>query len=217
MPTLELPLRTTMGGVDVGAPQLLYRYDFPVNAASGTHDFASGGWRDFPDLMYYPTLTKSSTLLLVHYQISWGFDNSADSFLACRLYVDGNEATAARSIDGSGPYGTVLGTWISWLKMASTLSDDTAPSASLDHLEAQVAPTQPRAQPEPLGSLPWPQEPATGRPKVEDSPLSTTRWIGTVSGPSSPQITVQCRNSHYIDLQSDYMTKALNVVILSES
>ena len=31
----------------------------------------------------------------------------------------------------------------SWFKMASTLSDDTAPSASLDHLEAQAAPTHP--------------------------------------------------------------------------
>ena len=63
----------------------------------------------------------------------------------------------------------------SWFKMASTLSDDTAPSASLDHLEAQAAPTHPRAPPEPLGSLPWPQELASGRPKVEDLPLSTTR------------------------------------------
>ena len=52
--------------------------------------------------------------------------------------------------------------------MASTLSDDTAPSASLDHLEARAAPTQPRALPEPLGSLPWPQKLASGRPKVED-------------------------------------------------
>ena len=60
--------------------------------------------------------------------------------------------------------------------MASTLSDDTAPSASLDRLEAQAAPTHPRASPEHLGSLPWPQEPASGRPKVEDSPLSTTRY-----------------------------------------
>ena len=59
--------------------------------------------------------------------------------------------------------------------MASTLSDDTAPSASLDHLEAQAAPTHPRAPPEPLGSLPWPQELASGRPKVEDFPLSTSR------------------------------------------
>ena len=63
--------------------------------------------------------------------------------------------------------------------MASALSDDTAPSASLDHLEAQAAPTQPRAQPEPLGSLPWPQELASGRPKVEDLSLSTTRNAGS--------------------------------------
>ena len=65
----------------------------------------------------------------------------------------------------------------SWFIMASTLSDNTAPSASLDHLEAQAAPTQPRAQPEPLGSLPWPQELASGRPKVEEFPLSTTRYF----------------------------------------
>ena len=64
----------------------------------------------------------------------------------------------------------------SWLKMASTLSDDTDPSASLDHLEAQAASTHPKAPPEHLGSLRWPQEPATGRPKVEDPPLSTTRY-----------------------------------------
>ena len=55
----------------------------------------------------------------------------------------------------------------SWFKMASTLSDDTAPSASLDRLKARAAPTHPRAQPEPLGGLPWPQELASGRPKVE--------------------------------------------------
>ena len=59
--------------------------------------------------------------------------------------------------------------------MASTLSDDTAPSVSMSHLEVQAASTQPRAQPGPLGSLPWPQQPASGRPKVEDSPLSTNR------------------------------------------
>jgi len=62
--------------------------------------------------------------------------------------------------------------------MASTLSDDTAPSASLDHLEAQAAPTHPGAPPEHLGGLPWPQELASGRPKVEDFPLSTTRHAG---------------------------------------
>ena len=59
--------------------------------------------------------------------------------------------------------------------MASTLPDDSAPSASLDHLEAQAAPTHPRAPPGPLGSLPWPQELASGWPKVEDVPLSTSR------------------------------------------
>ena len=56
----------------------------------------------------------------------------------------------------------------SWFEMPSALSDDTAPSASLGQLEARAAPTHPRAQPEPLGSLPWPQELASGRPKVED-------------------------------------------------
>ena len=61
------------------------------------------------------------------------------------------------------------------MKGASALSDDTAASASLDHLEAQAAPTQPRAQPEHLGSSPRPQELASGRPKVEDFPLSTNR------------------------------------------
>ena len=66
----------------------------------------------------------------------------------------------------------------SWFQMASTLSDDTAPSASLDCLKARAAPTHPGAQPEPLGSLPWPQELASGRPKVEDFPLSTTRRDG---------------------------------------
>ena len=45
----------------------------------------------------------------------------------------------------------------------------------MSHLEAQAASTQPRAQPGPLGSLPWPQELASGRPKVEDVALSTTR------------------------------------------
>ena len=59
--------------------------------------------------------------------------------------------------------------------MASTLSEDSAPSACLDCLKARAAPTQPGAQPEHLGSLPWPQELASGRPKVEDVPLSTSR------------------------------------------
>ncbi len=37
---------------------------------------------------------------------------------------------------------------------------------------AQAAPTHPRAPPQHLGGLPWPQELASGRPKVEDAPLS---------------------------------------------
>ena len=69
----------------------------------------------------------------------------------------------------------VLGGHDGWLRLASTLSDDTAPSASLDHLEAQAAPTHPRAPPGPLGSSPWPQELASGWPKAEDVPLSTAR------------------------------------------
>ena len=63
----------------------------------------------------------------------------------------------------------------SWLKMASTLCEDSAPPASPDCLKAQAAPTLPRAPLEHLGSSPWPQEPATGRRKVDDSPFSTTR------------------------------------------
>jgi hypothetical protein len=44
---------------------------------------------------------------------------------------------------------------LSWFKMASTLSEDTAPSPSLDCLTAQAAPpTHPRAPPEQLGGLP---------------------------------------------------------------
>ena len=39
---------------------------------------------------------------------------------------------------------------VSWLKMPSAPSEDSAPSASLDHLEAQAAPTHPGA---PLGPL----------------------------------------------------------------
>ena len=59
--------------------------------------------------------------------------------------------------------------------MPPDLLDDTAPSASLDYLKAQAASTHPRAPPEHLGSPLWPQELASGRPKVENSPLSTTR------------------------------------------
>ena len=62
----------------------------------------------------------------------------------------------------------------SWLQMASTLSEDSAPSASLDNLKAQAVPTRPGAPPERLAGLPWPQQPASGRPKAQGLPLSTT-------------------------------------------
>jgi hypothetical protein len=51
------------------------------------------------------------------------------------------------------------------LTMPSSLSDDTAPSASVDHLEAQAAPAHPRAPAELLGGSPWLQELDSGRPK----------------------------------------------------
>ena len=49
-----------------------------------------------------------------------------------------------------------------------TPSDGSAPSASLDHLEAQAAPAHPRTQ---LGGSRRPRELASGRAKVEDSHL----------------------------------------------
>jgi hypothetical protein len=53
----------------------------------------------------------------------------------------------------------------SWFKTPPALSDDSAPFASLDHLETQAALTHPRVPPKHLGSSPWPQELASGRPK----------------------------------------------------
>ena len=61
--------------------------------------------------------------------------------------------------------------------MASPLCEDTAPSASLDCLEARAAPSHPGAPPEQLGGWPWPQEPASGWPKVEEVPLCTDRNV----------------------------------------
>ena len=43
--------------------------------------------------------------------------------------------------------------------------EDSAPSASLDHPKAQAAPTHPGAQRRQLEGLPWPQQPASGRPQ----------------------------------------------------
>ena len=54
----------------------------------------------------------------------------------------------------------------SCLKPASALSEDIVPFASQDHWKARATPTHPRAQPRHLGSSPWPQQPASGRPKV---------------------------------------------------
>ena len=54
--------------------------------------------------------------------------------------------------------------------MPSALLEDGAPLASLDRFKARAAPTTTRAQPRVLGSLRWPQQPASGRPKVEVSP-----------------------------------------------
>ena len=56
------------------------------------------------------------------------------------------ERIAARMVEMTG----------SWLKMASTLFDDTTPSARLVPPGARAAPTHPRAQPGQLGSLRWP-------------------------------------------------------------
>ena len=77
------------------SPNLLFRYDFPAAATSGTHTFAAGTWRDFPDLTHTPTLTKASTILLVHYQISYSIGVSADS-----MGVSANGDVPMLQIDG---------------------------------------------------------------------------------------------------------------------
>ena len=59
-------------------------------------------------------------------------------------------------------------------ELASALPDDRAPSASLHDLKARSPPTHPGAPPEGLGSWRWPQQPGSGRPKVEEVPLPTT-------------------------------------------
>ena len=71
---------------------------------------------------------------------------------------------------------------VGWCKGPSALTEDGAPSASLDHLKAPAAPTHPGAPPPPRAGSPWPQELASGRPNVDESlrlPLS-----GTVLGTS---------------------------------
>ena len=67
----------------------------------------------------------------------------------------------------------------------SALSDDPAPFASLDHSQAaQAAPTHPRAQPEQLGGVSWPQQPASGRTEAEELPLSTRRRCASSRAPA---------------------------------
>ena len=112
--------RSHGGNTVHSSPKMLFRYDFPEDAASGNTAgaFAAGSWRDFPDLTRTPTLTKTS-ILLVHYQISVEIGAASTSpvglpnahFLACRLMIGGTEETAARSIV-TGVYDTSSGTWI---------------------------------------------------------------------------------------------------------
>ena len=61
--------------------------------------------------------------------------------------------------------------------MPSTLSDDRAPSSRLGPPGAQAAPTHLRAPPAHVGSLRWPAQLASGRPKVEEFALSTSRSL----------------------------------------
>ena len=58
--------------------------------------------------------------------------------------------------------------WGSRSNGPSALFDGSAPPASLDDLKAQGSPTLSGGQPQPLGSLRWPQEGASGRPKDEE-------------------------------------------------
>ena len=53
------------------------------------------------------------------------------------------------------------------MKVASTLSGDTAPSARPVPPGAPLAPPDPSVPPGPLGGVPSPPQPASGRPKVE--------------------------------------------------
>ena len=75
----------------------------------------------------------------------------------------GDEGTWARLSEADAPYvvgltgGIASGKSTGWLKMPRALLDDSAPSASLDRLKAQAAPTYPGAPPQRLGSLPCPE------------------------------------------------------------
>ncbi len=65
--------------------------------------------------------------------------------------------------------------------MPSDLPENSAPPASLDHLKARAAPTQPGAGPEQLGSSAWTQERASGCAQAEDLQLSSARKLQLVA------------------------------------
>ena len=116
----------TLGGNTVhSSPKMLHRVDFPANFGSPGEQFGKpSSWIDYPGLTHTPTLTKTSTILFVHYQISFSMAQSdpggdIQTYLACRLMLNDIEETSARSITGShgdggkeGIYGTTSGTWI---------------------------------------------------------------------------------------------------------
>ena len=60
---------------------------------------------------------------------------------------------------------------------SNTLPDDSAPSARLVIPKALVAASDPGAPPEPSGGLLWPQDPASGGPKVEAAPLANCQVL----------------------------------------
>ena len=85
--------------------------------------------------------------------------------------VNGGGARVPQGPNVGGPAG--YAGWVkqpSWFKMASTLPDDTAPSASLDHLEAQAAPTSPQS----AARASWKPAMASGRSPPQADPKSRT-------------------------------------------
>ncbi len=148
--------------------------------------------------MQNPAQMDLSTIkvLIVEGDFEWTYNNEsiplcsanpglADARQACETHAlgphigtAGNWGYAPGSVPAS--YGG-LSAWkcANWFKMASTLSGDTATSASLDHLEAQAAPTQPRAQPERLEAYHGLRTSPQAGP-IDDSPLPITRWAERV-------------------------------------
>ena len=70
----------------------------------------------------------------------------------------------------------------SWVQAPSALREDTAPSASLDHLKARQLLRAPERRLSSLETGRDPSSPPRAAPKVEDVPLSTT---GAPSRPAS--------------------------------